>query len=596
MDDKGGLGTAFLTRALLSLWLAALGALWPWAAALAQPAPQVLTVSAPSAVRPGEEFQVAVGATNPGPAAAQGSISVSFPDRPNVRIVGTNPVVGARSYARVFNTGDSILNLELNRLMGAQYPLAELYFDGAWPAGQQRFLIVAVRAPSGAAALNLQARATFRSADGRLANYPAAGLPRDQQGFSVTAMQVSVAQATVGATPGRSPTAAPTPSATATSLAAPTPSEVPVPTATPNAIVAVLAGNLADSSGQPSPSDDAVPPGAGSTLPVAPLAIATGGVALLAAVLITRRSERQPRAAPPEPSARAAPAPRTTQASAAEAAQATTAVPRLASARVVASASLAASGALPPGYQSTGPPQPGRLGAVYHAYQSALKRHVAVQMVSPALAGSAGFPARFSTLVPRLGKLEHANIASLLDAGRTSGSFYLITAWAEGQTLGEVLARQWGAMPLARTLGIAAQIAAALDFSHARLVYHGGLNPGNVVVGPEDNITVKGFGVAALAGGDRRAPLANLDYLAPEQAHGGAADRLADLYALGAVVYELLAGAPPRRGATSLAFPPRVPAELATVVARALSADPAARYQSGHAFLAALRQAAGQQV
>ncbi|MHB1132058.1 MAG: serine/threonine-protein kinase [Chloroflexota bacterium] len=578
---------------LLALWATlALVAAVVAPAALAQPAEAVLEVAVPSTVRPGEEFQVAVRATNPGPAATQSSISVSFPDRPAVRVISSSPATGANSYARVFNPGDTIYNFEINRSVPAQYPLAELFLTDTWPPGQQRFLTIGVLAPANATAVRVQVRVTFGGGNGRLTTYPAAAAERDQQGFPVAVTQVSLDQAAPSPVPSPTPTVAPSPTASATPNPTPTPlAPTPTPPATNTPAPALVATAAATPS--PSPVPTAAEPETAwwASLPLAPLALAAGGLLLLGALLLAAlRTLARPRA----PATRRLPVVPREEPPAST--QATTALPTVGA--PATAATVGAPGALPPGYEAAGPPASGRLGPVYRAYQPRLDRYVSLKVIAPALAASEGFAERFATLVPRVARLEHPNIATVLDAGETAGSPFLVTEWVEGLSLREVLARQQGPLPLARALRLVTALAAALDYAHGQLLAHGGMHPGNVIVGLGDSATVTDFGFADLAGPGRAEPLANLNYLAPELFRRLGPDHRADLYALGAIAYEMLTGAPPPPAGAAgpnLPFPPELPAELATVLRRALSAEPAARYQSGREFVDALGKAAGQQ-
>ncbi|MFN7727439.1 MAG: protein kinase domain-containing protein [Rubrivivax sp.] len=225
-----------------------------------------------------------------------------------------------------------------------------------------------------------------------------------------------------------------------------------------------------------------------------------------------------------------------------------------------------------------------------------------------------GVPRRVALKLPHAG-LEHPHIARLYDAGITDdGQPFLAMELISGQSL----TRHAQGLPLAGRLALFQQVLAAVSFAHGRLVIHRDLKPGNVLVTPEGEVKLLDFGIARLLGDGEPAPAGTglsgqaftPDCAAPEQLAGQPLDVRADVYALGVVLYELLAGRRPyllqREASTPLveqlarlaaagwpAPSQRLPAaagDLDAIVARAMAADPALRYASVDALAADLRR------
>lgn len=250
----------------------------------------------------------------------------------------------------------------------------------------------------------------------------------------------------------------------------------------------------------------------------------------------------------------------------------------------------------------------GGMGAVYLADQHSMDRPVAVKVIAPALAGDARVAARFLREARLAGRITHPRVVAVYDFGRTAeGLLYLVMEWVAGQSLAELL-RQ-GPLPQDRALELAGQIAEALQAAHTLGIVHRDLKPGNVMVLPDGGVKVVDFGLArSLAGEDESVTRSGTmvgtpAYMPPEVALGQSTDARGDLYALGTVLYELLAGHPPFRG-TALAVamhhayqpPPPLPSTVPPVVARLveqlMEKTPAQRPESAavvSARLAALR-------
>jgi WD40 repeat protein len=268
----------------------------------------------------------------------------------------------------------------------------------------------------------------------------------------------------------------------------------------------------------------------------------------------------------------------------------------------------------------------GGLGRVVRAVDKRLGRTVAVKELLPrAVTGStAANEARFLREALITARLEHPGIVPVHEAGRwPSGDPYYVMKLVEGRTLKELIN---GSSTLRDRLALLPHVIAVADavgYAHSQGVIHRDLKPSNVIVGefgetivvdwglardtkrdvpevPEELMIAAGSGVSTVSGKVVGTPA----YMSPEQARGELVDERADVYAIGAVLYELLAGAPPHHDDTPqatlervIAGPPRpicnvphVPGELATIVNKAMERDPSARYTNATAIAEDLRR------
>ncbi len=202
----------------------------------------------------------------------------------------------------------------------------------------------------------------------------------------------------------------------------------------------------------------------------------------------------------------------------------------------------------------------GGMGEVYQAIDSKLGRHVAVKLLPEAFTHDADRAARFEREARVLASLNHPCIATIHGVEEAGGRKFLVMELVGGETLAEKIKR--GAIPLEESLGIATQIAEALEAAHEKGVVHRDLKPANIKVTPEGNVKVLDFGLAkAFAGETANTSLSNSPtmslaatqqgiilgtaaYMSPEQARGKEVDRRTDIFAFGAVLYEMLTGKP----------------------------------------------------
>ncbi|WNB85575.1 serine/threonine-protein kinase [Cellulomonas sp. ATA003] len=250
----------------------------------------------------------------------------------------------------------------------------------------------------------------------------------------------------------------------------------------------------------------------------------------------------------------------------------------------------------------------GGMGEVWVGHDLSLRRSVAVKVLRTEFAGDPGFLERFRTEARNAASLTHPNIAATYDYGEQSGSSYLVMELVDGEPLSDLLERE-PVLPEARLLPVLAQTARALDAAHAVGVVHRDVKPGNILLGPGGRVKITDFGVSTAPD---QAPMTatgmvmgTAQYLSPEQAVGRPATALSDLYSLGVVAYEALAGKRPFTGPTAVdiavahvndpvpPLPPHVSRPVADVVRRLLAKDPADRPASAGALARTLDALAG---
>ncbi|MGH7561652.1 MAG: protein kinase domain-containing protein, partial [Gemmatimonadales bacterium] len=250
----------------------------------------------------------------------------------------------------------------------------------------------------------------------------------------------------------------------------------------------------------------------------------------------------------------------------------------------------------------------GGMGVVFLARDLTLDRWVAVKVIHPELIVNRTLAARFLAEARLIARVRHPNIVTVHSAGEADGHLYFVMDYLPGETLRERLRRE-PRLPASVAIGIAADIAAAIDAAAAAGVVHRDLKPENVLLeGAPDApcALLADFGIARLmdSGEGVTGPSAVMGtptYMSPEQAAAESLDSRSDLYSLGVMTYEMLAGATPFSGPPAvvaskqivdppppLADRPDVPEPVAAAVFRALEKVPDARWQSGEAFRRAI--------
>lgn len=249
----------------------------------------------------------------------------------------------------------------------------------------------------------------------------------------------------------------------------------------------------------------------------------------------------------------------------------------------------------------------GGMAVVYEAHQPSLGRSVAIKVLPSEFTFDQTFVKRFLQEARAAARLTHPYIVPIYDVGQQNGVYYIVMQKLEGASLHSLIERT-GRLPLPRVAHILAQVAAALDFAHAGGLVHRDIKPANIFIGPGDHATVMDFGIAkALAGTQLTQSgvmMGTPAYMSPEQATGKPVGPASDVYSLGLVVYQMLAGRVPFQADSTPAllykqvhetppplrvFAPETPPAVEAVVARSLAKDPAQRFRSAGEMARALQ-------
>ena len=262
-------------------------------------------------------------------------------------------------------------------------------------------------------------------------------------------------------------------------------------------------------------------------------------------------------------------------------------------------------------YEIVAPLGAGGMGEVYRARDTRLDRTVAIKILPTHLADRAELRERFDRVARTIASLNHSHICSLYDIGHQDGTDFLVMEYLEGETLAARLAK--GPLPLGQVLQIAIEIADALDKAHRKAVTHRDLKPGNIMITTSGSKLLD-FGLAKLtqetspAGGPfsqmptaqhaitaQGAILGTLQYMAPEQLEGKEADARTDIFAFGAVTYEMVTGKKAFDGQSQASLiaailerdPPPIPslqpmisAAMDRVIKKCLAKEPEKRWQT----------------
>jgi tetratricopeptide (TPR) repeat protein len=248
----------------------------------------------------------------------------------------------------------------------------------------------------------------------------------------------------------------------------------------------------------------------------------------------------------------------------------------------------------------------GGMGAVYLARDHALGRDVALKVVAAHLADDEGVALRFKREIQLSSLVTHPNVLRVFDLGEADGLKFLTMQFIEGETLADLMKRE-RPLPIPRCLTVFHQICEGLAAAHAQKVMHRDLKPQNVLIDREGRVYLTDFGLARssqLSTVTRAGALMGTpQYMSPEQVKGDPVDERSDIFSLGVMLHELLAGKPPFSGDTLFelmmsrtrapARPareanPEVPLYLQRILDRCLAVDPALRYQSVPELLADL--------
>lgn len=245
----------------------------------------------------------------------------------------------------------------------------------------------------------------------------------------------------------------------------------------------------------------------------------------------------------------------------------------------------------------------GGMSEVHRGMDTRLSRDVAIKVLRADLARDPQFQLRFRREAQNAAALNHPAIVAVYDTGETQSEFgplpYIVMEFVDGQTLREIV-KTTGPLSQQRVIEVMADVCAALDFSHRHNIIHRDVKPANIMITRNGAVKVMDFGIARALGEGQNvtqtaAVIGTAQYLSPEQARGEQVDARSDVYAAGCVLFELLTGEPPFTGDTPVAVAyqhvredprrpsdvnPQIPPSLDAVVLKALSKNPANRYQS----------------
>ena len=259
-----------------------------------------------------------------------------------------------------------------------------------------------------------------------------------------------------------------------------------------------------------------------------------------------------------------------------------------------------------PGFVILGECGRGGMGVVYLAEQLDLGRRVALKFLRPELAGSASQRARLLVEATALARLQHPNIVQIFSSGTHEGRSFIVQEYVGGESLHRRLMRQPVPAPVAARM--VATLASAVEHAHGKRIIHRDLKPSNVLLTVDGVPKISDFGLAKQSGQDGEPSqtssgmiVGSPSYMAPEHSLGkpGKVGPSADIYSLGAILYEMLTGRPPFLAASTLEtleqvrtadpvsprqLQPGLPRDLATICLKCLSKDPAHRYATARAL------------
>ena len=240
---------------------------------------------------------------------------------------------------------------------------------------------------------------------------------------------------------------------------------------------------------------------------------------------------------------------------------------------------------------------------VYEAEDTLLGRSVAVKLLHANFASDEAFVARFRREAQAAANLSHPNIVAIYDWGQDEGTYFMVMELIRGRTLREIVKSEGALLPR-RSAEIAAETGAALSVAHQHGVYHRDIKPGNIMITEDGSVKVTDFGIARALDDSEEltktgAVIGTATYFSPEQAQGLPADERSDVYSLGIVLHEMLAGKPPFTGDSPVAVAyqhvselapapdavnPDVPREIAAIAEHAIRKKPDDRYQTADEF------------
>ncbi len=253
----------------------------------------------------------------------------------------------------------------------------------------------------------------------------------------------------------------------------------------------------------------------------------------------------------------------------------------------------------------------GGMSAVYKASDPNLRRAVAVKIIHQHLSNDPQFVRRFEQEAAAVAKLRHPNILQVYDFNNDGRTYYMVMEYIPGQTLKDklkILSNSNQHLPFKDIIGIMASICEAVAYAHEQGMIHRDLKPANVMLTPRGQVVLMDFGVAKMLSGHDEtvtgAIIGTAKYMSPEQARGERPDGRSDIYALGVMLYEMVAGQPPFDADTTVPILLKhvnepvpdirkiqkdVPDELVEIIEKALAKNPDDRYQTAAHMAVALK-------
>lgn len=249
----------------------------------------------------------------------------------------------------------------------------------------------------------------------------------------------------------------------------------------------------------------------------------------------------------------------------------------------------------------------GAMGIVWKAYDTVLRRYVALKLLSSSFRKTKDMQERFLREARAAGAIQHANIVTVYDLGESDGQLYIAMELVEGRDLSDMIALR-DPLALERKLDITIEVLTGLHFAHQRGVIHRDVKPSNVRMMPDGRVKIMDFGIARLQKADATgsgAIVGTPTYMAPEQITNGAITAATDVFSVGCMLYELLCYQRPfeaesvhgvlyqvlttePRALRTVA--PSIPAALERVVAKAMNKVPHERYESAGQMMSTLQQ------
>jgi eukaryotic-like serine/threonine-protein kinase len=252
----------------------------------------------------------------------------------------------------------------------------------------------------------------------------------------------------------------------------------------------------------------------------------------------------------------------------------------------------------------------GGMGVIYKAVHSTLQQVVAIKALPDSFSSHPEVRQRFIREATIQAKVSHPNIVNILNFFELENSCYIVMEYVEGETLDAMIKRQ-GLIPPARCLSLFEQIAAGIEYAHAKGIVHRDIKPGNIMISSEGAVKIMDFGIAKVSGGlpltKAGVKVGTIWYMSPEQVKGFPGTVSTDIYSLGVTLFEMVTGrvpyyadaefklmkmiveAPPP---SPTSFYPYIPAPMENAILKALAKSPEERFESVNQFAAAL---AGQQ-